>query len=143
MKLVIAGGRNIPNAIGIIKSYMYECFHNDGPIRPTAITEVVSGTAAGVDRAGELWAEEEYWWDSGHTHKGKVHIERFPAEWNKYGRSAGHIRNKQMAVYGDALLLIWDGKSKGSANMKANMNKLGKPVFEVIVDLKHKKRASE
>jgi hypothetical protein len=37
-----------------------------------------------------------------------------------------------MAEYGDALLLIWDGKSKGSKNMKARMKGMQKPVFEVI-----------
>jgi hypothetical protein len=38
-----------------------------------------------------------------------------------------------MAEYADALLLIWDGKSRGSLNMKQQMLKLEKPVYEVIV----------
>jgi hypothetical protein len=38
-----------------------------------------------------------------------------------------------MAEYADALLLIWNGESRGSANMKENMVKLGKPVYEVIL----------
>jgi len=57
----------------------------------------------------------------------------FPADWDTHGRAAGPIRNKQMAEYGDALLLIWDGESRGSANMKSNMKKLGKPVYEIII----------
>lgn len=60
-------------------------------------------------------------------------LTKFPADWEKFGKVAGHIRNKQMAEEGDALLLIWDGESKGSANMKDNMIKLGKPVYEVIL----------
>jgi uncharacterized phage-like protein YoqJ len=36
-----------------------------------------------------------------------------------------------MAEYADALLLIWDGESRGSKNMLFNMKKLGKQVFEV------------
>jgi hypothetical protein len=38
-----------------------------------------------------------------------------------------------MADYADALLLIWDGESKGSANMKKNMEKQNKKVYEVIL----------
>jgi hypothetical protein len=57
----------------------------------------------------------------------------FLADWETQGKAAGPIRNKEMAEYADALLLIWDGESRGSANMKANMLKLGKPVYEVIL----------
>lgn len=41
----------------------------------------------------------------------------FPADWNKYGKKAGPIRNKKMANYAEALLAIWDGKSCGTKNM--------------------------
>ena len=41
--------------------------------------------------------------------KGMKHV-RFDTDWNKHGRAAGPIRNKQMAEYGDALLIIWDGE---------------------------------
>ena len=51
------------------------------------------------------------------------------------GKAAGHVRNKKMAEYGDALLLIWDGKSKGSANMKKEMQKLNKPIYEVTLNV--------
>jgi hypothetical protein len=51
----------------------------------------------------------------------------------KHGRSAGPKRNRKMAEYSDALLLIWDGESPGSSSMKKAMIALGKPVFEVIL----------
>jgi hypothetical protein len=38
-----------------------------------------------------------------------------------------------MVDYADVLLLIWDGESRGSKNMKETMIKLGKPVYEVIL----------
>jgi hypothetical protein len=38
-----------------------------------------------------------------------------------------------MAEYADALLLIWDGESKGSLNMKQRMIGLKKPVYEVVL----------
>jgi hypothetical protein len=57
----------------------------------------------------------------------------FKADWKKYGKSAGPKRNMEMAEYADILILIWDGKSKGSKNMKETMEKLGKPVYEVVL----------
>lgn len=68
--------------------------------------QIVSGGASGADALGERYAQE----------KGYSLI-RFPADWNKYGRSAGPKRNKQMAQYADALIAFWDGKSKGTKNM--------------------------
>lgn len=44
-------------------------------------------------------------------------IERYPAEWNRYGRSAGYRRNEQMAKIADALIALWDGQSKGTQHM--------------------------
>jgi hypothetical protein len=86
------------------------------------IEQVVSGGASGVDTAGENFANIV-----------DIEIERFPADWNTHGKAAGPIRNKQMAEYADALLLIWDGESRGSASMKNEMLKLGKPVYEIII----------
>lgn len=122
MKLIIAGSRTI-NADPILNGIILMLGLD------TKITEVVSGTAAGVDRSGERWQEhmKEL---CGSNAPG---IARFPADWNQHGRSAGPIRNAEMAHYADALLLIWDGTSSGSANMKRTMEKLGKPVYEVIV----------
>ena len=60
-------------------------------------------------------------------------IKKFPAEWDTYGASAGPIRNKQMAEYADALVLIWDGKSRGSQSMKRFMKQTDKPVYEILV----------
>ena len=47
--------------------------------------EIVSGHCQGADMLGEKYAEE-------HGFPAKV----FPADWKKYGRAAGPIRNKQM-----------------------------------------------
>lgn len=82
----------------------------------------MSGGARGMDLAGESFAE---------CYGYKIY--KFPANWDKFGRKAGHLRNKQMAEFADALLLIWDGYSKGSKNMKSQMVKLNKPIFEVII----------
>lgn len=116
MKLVIAGTRTLNPSIDDINSYLQQ--HNLSSIR----FEVVSGKAMGVDTAGEKFAR---------YYNLKVHD--FPADWEKFGRAAGPIRNKLMAEFADALLVIWDGKSAGSRNMKTIMTNMGKPVYEVIV----------
>lgn len=58
-----------------------------------------------------------------------IPVKRFPADWDRHGRAAGPIRNCQMAQYADALIAIWDGKSRGTKNMIDEMNKCGKPVL--------------
>lgn len=82
---------------------------------------VVEGGARGADEAGKMWAQE----------KGYDVIE-MPADWDKHGRAAGHIRNKEMAEFikskGSCLaIILWDGKSNGTANMIGNVKKFGIP----------------
>jgi hypothetical protein len=102
MKLVIAGGRDIQVPIDFIEQAR-QLFG----LRPS---EIVSGGASGVDRAAEIFSD-----------KYNYPIKIFRAEWERYGRFAGPRRNKEMAEYGDALLLIWNGISKGSLSMRTEM----------------------
>ena len=69
------------------------------------ITTVLSGTARGIDRMGERWAAE----------KG-IPIERYPADWDRYGKSAGYRRNAKMVNKTEALVAFWDGESSGTEN---------------------------
>ena len=115
MKLIIAGSRTInlgANAIDIFLRHF--------KLSPK---EIVSGGALGVDKSGEEFSKLVSY----------VNLVKFPADWNTHGKSAGPIRNRQMADYSDSLLLIWDGQSRGSKNMKREMEKLGKPIYEVIL----------
>lgn len=61
--------------------------------------------------------------------KYNIPIKPFPANWDKYGRAAGPIRNSQMANYADSLICCWDGKSRGSKNMIETMQKMSKLVY--------------
>lgn len=119
MKLIIAGSRTfnfdhdfIHEAIYAVNNYQRK--FND--------LEIVSGGAKGVDATAKKYAEA---WDKP--------FREFPADWETHGKAAGPMRNKQMAEYADALLLIWDGESKGSASMKKEMEKLKKPIYEIII----------
>lgn len=119
MKLIIAGGRDLNPSFGFIDSAIKML----KPYKDSPIEEIVCGGAQGVDTEGQHWASHM-----------NIPVKMFHADWAQYGKIAGPIRNKQMADYADALLLIWDGKSKGSFNMKVNMQASGKPVYEVILN---------
>lgn len=67
---------------------------------------VISGGARGVDKLGEQWAAEN-----------NVPVEQYLADWNKYGKSAGYIRNVKMAENANSLIAIWDGESVGTRHM--------------------------
>ncbi len=67
---------------------------------------VVSGAARGADQLGEWYAHERGY-----------KVERYPADWKTYGKAAGPIRNEKMADNADALIVFWDGESRGTRNM--------------------------
>lgn len=114
MKLIIAGSRHLNVTIKDIEEYIKR--YN---LQPSVI---LTGHAQGIDKCGE-----EYAWFKG------LSVHGFPADWGKYGKSAGPKRNKQMAEAADVLLLIWDGQSRGSANMRQNMYDLNKKIYEIII----------
>lgn len=113
MRIIIAGSRHMPDSLAYLV--------NEAVIKSGFdITEVVCGMARGADTLGASWARS----------KG-IKVKEFPADWNKYGRAAGPIRNKQMLDYAEGLIVfIWNG-SRGSENMLQQTLKAGKPVFVV------------
>lgn len=110
MKLIIAGSRDIILLDHVKTAIEYSGFQN--------ITEVVSGTARGVDTLGEEWA-----------YINKIPVKMFPADWQQFGNRAGPIRNREMARYGDALVAVWDGISSGTKNMIQEMKRQNKPHY--------------
>lgn len=100
MKTIIAGTRTFTDK-WLFAQGMLEA--KSRRIEPTVI---ISGTAAGADTLGEQWAK--HW---------GIELIRVPAEWEKYGKRAGYMRNSQMADQADALIAFWDGKSRGTKHM--------------------------
>ena len=88
------------------------------------IVRVLSGTARGVDQAGERWAE-----------RNNIEFKRYPANWSEEGRAAGYNRNVVMACHADALIAIWNGKSKGTQHMIEIMREQDKPTFVLEIHL--------
>jgi len=114
-KLVIAGSQLIDD-YEIVKKAIAKAV-KDGFV-PSSF-EVVSGGAIGVDSLAKAYASDR-----------KLSYREFLPEYRSpKDKSAPLIRNQKMAVYGDALLAIWDGKSTGTKNMMGCMETLGKPVM--------------
>lgn len=116
MKVIIAGSRTITKAqFDTYLSIILADNHID-------ITTVVSGTAKGPDTFAIEWAVAN-----------GIPVVKFPANWAKFGRSAGICRNWDMAEYADAAIVLWDGESRGSQHMIRAMKKLGKPCHYKII----------
>lgn len=112
IKIIIAGSRTFNN-YELLKSEMNKLISPDVFCMDI---EIFSGCAKGADILGEQYAKEY-----GFT------IKRFPADWGKYGKKAGYIRNQQMSNFATHCVCFWDGKSKGTKMMidlakKAGLN---------------------
>lgn len=118
LRVIIAGSREFDNynlLESTISNFIKENTNN---------VEIVSGTARGADQLGEQFAIEYGY-----------QIKRFPANWNLYGKSAGPIRNREMAEYASGgqgvLFAFWDGKSRGTKSMIDLAKKYGLEVYVV------------
>ena len=109
MKVIIAGTRTVKDYALVVQAIERSGYK---------ITEVVSGCATGVDWLGEQWARAN-----------DVPVKEMPADWNRHGKSAGPQRNRAMAEYADAAIIIWDGESRGTRNMIENMIRRKKPYY--------------
>lgn len=82
---------------------------------------LIEGEARGVDKISKEYAENNEWG-----------VKSFPADWNKFGKSAGYIRNEEMVKACDCCLILWDGKSKGTAHDIKLCEKHNKP-YQVVI----------
>lgn len=109
-KLIIAGSRkfNNPNILRSYTKQILESLYKKGKLYPGYYdsVEIISGGANGADKLGERFANDYI-----------IQLKIFLADWNKHGKSAGYIRNEEMAKYADGLVAFWDGKSRGTKHM--------------------------
>lgn len=121
MKIAVVGSRDFKE-IELIKCTMYYYFkelHFGCAEKDTFI----SGGARGVDSL----AEKEI--DCMNTIMNlKINKRIFLPNWDKYGKSAGFIRNKFIVDEADIVLAFWDGSSKGTKHSIDLAVMAGKPV---------------
>lgn len=118
MKVIIAGSRTITDKHKVYPIFSKILTYLVSQLSSPLNIEIVSGGARGIDTLAESFAE--LW---------KISFKKFPANWDKYGKSAGYIRNVEMADYADVLIAVWDGKSKGTSHMIDIAKKKGLEVF--------------
>ena len=101
-KILIAGSREYDNyeeaeAVldALVKDHVGECD-----------IVILSGACRGTDMIGEKYAKEH-----------GFEIRRYPADWKRYGRAAGPIRNEEMVREADVIICFWDGESRGSRSL--------------------------
>lgn len=112
MRIIVAGSRTF-NDYKLLEETLDNIIKEERIDNPIFI----SGTANGADKLGEIYA-----------HNKGYKVLQFRPDWDKYGKSAGYIRNTEMAEAGDILVAFWDGKSKGTEhmiNIMKNKNKHG------------------
>ena len=97
-KVCICGGRDFLN----YNLFKKKC---DSILENITDIEIISGGASGADFLAEIYAEEKGY-----------KMSRFPADWKKYKKRAGIIRNKEMIKQADFVIAYWNGVSKGTAS---------------------------
>ena len=107
MKVAIVGSRDYPSPS------LVRAFVNTLPDD----TIIISGGARGVDTVAEQAARYRH-----------LKVEIYPAEWDKWGRSAGMMRNGKIINAADRVVAFWDGISKGTADSIRKARAAGKPV---------------
>ena len=112
LKIVIAGCRYYNN-YDEAKDYIDFCIRE---IKKNNTIVILSGGCRGADAIGERYAIENGY-----------EISKFVANWDKYGKAAGPIRNEQMAIEADYIICFWDYKSRGTKSMIENAKKYSKP----------------
>ncbi len=118
MRVVIAGSRDFDN-YELLKQKMDKILSKRIANNEEII--IISGTAKGADKLGERYAKER-----------GFKIERYPADWNKFGKRAGYLRNEQMAKVADACVCFWDGQSKGTKHMIDLANKYNLAIRTIL-----------
>lgn len=116
--LIIAGGRDYRD-YGNLNNRVNQ-FRRVYNLEDDSDLTIISGGADGADRLGERYAKEN-----------KLQVMGFPANWEKYGKSAGPIRNAAMARAATHCICFWNGGSPGTKNMVYNA-KLQKLKLNVV-----------
>ena len=105
VKLAVIGSRSFHN-------YAFMC----DILKWYDISSIISGGARGADKLAEQYAMEH-----------SIPIKVFPANWDKYGKRAGFLRNEQIIDACDEVVAFWDSISSGTAHSLKLAEEKGKP----------------
>lgn len=116
MRILVCGGRDYDDRQNVFD--MLDVFNARNNL---GVTLVIHGGANGADKLAHLWA----------CARG-LRISSYPADWQKYGKRAGPIRNRQMLTEGkpDAVIVFPGGK--GTQDMMSAAIAAKVPVWHTI-----------
>jgi hypothetical protein len=106
VKIAVVGSRNF-NDYDLLSEVLFSS------VSPNEDT-LISGGAKGADSLAEQFAKEN-----------EIDCKIFEAEWDKFGKSAGFLRNEQIVEEAEHVIAFWDGKSKGTLNTINKAKKKG------------------
>jgi hypothetical protein len=107
MRILVCGDRKFED-FDLMLETLSKYFNGPGDI-------LIHGCAKGADQLAEYVLTMHMFAELGNIPA----IQRFPADWEKYGKAAGPIRNKQMLDEGkpDMVIAFLAPHSKGTKNM--------------------------
>jgi len=112
-KIVVCGSRHFQN-YPLLRKAVGDTIALVRAERPNSQIVIVSGCARGADQLGERFAAEN-----------GLSVERFAANWARFGRGAGPKRNAEMAKVANLVIAFPVGASKGTKNMIKQAQKKG------------------
>lgn len=112
---LICGGRNFDN-----RDFLFDKL--DELNRRFCFSCIVTGGAKGADRLAHLWAA-----------KTKIDAKVYPANWERHGKMAGILRNREMLKIADPDLIIAFPGGTGTADMIKISKRAGKEVIEIEI----------
>lgn len=128
MRVLVCGGRDYSDYDTVCKT-LDEIINLPFEEAYTKVV-IIHGMARGADALADKYAVNRY-----------IPVESYPADWEKHGRAAGHVRNKQMLDEGKPDLVIAFPGGKGTANMVEQAQKAGIKVVQIQES--HKLAASQ
>ena len=123
MKILVCGGRTYVNKKKIWDTLDLLCdpymLWDENRMLPKNLV-IIHGGAKGADTLAGYWAVNN-----------GVPVEEYKAEWDKYGKKAGYLRNQKMLDEGKPDLVVAFPGGPGTAMMVKIARKAGVPVHEV------------
>lgn len=116
MKVAVVGSRTFANR-GLLFDKLDELQRVHG-----AFDLVVSGGASGADSLAEEYALAY-----------QIEVLVLEADWRRYGRGAGPVRNQEIVKAADMIVAFWNGESRGTANAIEIAGRLKRTVVVVPV----------
>lgn len=110
MKIAIIGSRKFPK-------YLYDIFANKIALAYYHDVELIisGGALKGADQFAKYFANTQ-----------NIQLLEYKANWDKYGKVAGLIRNTTIVEEADMIIAIWDGESKGTLDVIRKARKMKK-----------------